>query len=196
MPRRLMLMLFLTTAGLIAAASAPSAHGQNPAEPSQRSKCEVAGKTDIAIDCKFSTSAAGNAETKPQIALTRALISFENNHDSYMHIDLTFQNLGKAAFPESRTVYIEFDDPAGQNFIRRPLPHVDFRKLAPGETKTFSDGFLAPALRPGRYIVQLWVPSSDAAIKFQPAHNFLLANAALANSATGLNEIAVLTVQR
>ena len=90
---------------------------------------------------------------------------------------------------ERQTVYIEFDDAAGQNHIRRPLPHVDLQKLAPGATTTFTDQFLATGLRPGRYFVWLWIPSVDVVHKFDVQYNFLLGNSGMADSTNGLNRI-------
>jgi hypothetical protein len=153
------------------------------------------GDSKATIDCKYSVDRPDSTE-KPQIALDHAMISFNAKAESYMHIDLTFRNIGKRPFTEIRTVYIEFDDEAGQNYIRRPLPHVAFQSLTSGETKTFSDAFLAPALRPGRYLVRLWIPSPVPALKFDSVHNFLLSNTGIPQLATRLNEIAVVTVER
>jgi hypothetical protein len=153
------------------------------------------GDSKTVIDCRYSADASDSTQ-KPEIALDHAMISFNAKAESYMHIDLTFRNIGKRPFTEIRTVYIEFDDEAGQNYIRRPLPHVAFQSLTPGETKTFSDVFLAPALRPGRYLVRLWIPSPVPALKFDSVHNFLLSNTGIPQLATRLNEIAVLTLER
>jgi len=68
------------------------------------------------------------------------------------------------------------------------------RKIAPGEQLKFSDRLLAPALRPGHYTIQLWIPNPDPSLQFDPLHNFLLSNAGMANPATGLNKLAVLAV--
>jgi hypothetical protein len=92
-------------------------------------------------------------------------------------------------------VYIALDDEAGQNHLRRPLPHVDFKKVIPGEPMTFTDRFLAPALRPGCYFVRLWIPSLDPDLKFDAAHNFLLSNQNVSDATSGLNEIATISVE-
>ena len=65
-----------------------------------------------------------------QIALTRVAIRFHPEEESRMQVDLTFTKLGSSVFNEKRIVYIEVDDVNGNNYIRRPLPHVDFRELA------------------------------------------------------------------
>ena len=135
-------------------------------------------------------------QKEPQIVLDHAFINFDAKHESHMHIDLTFRNAGKTALTERRTVYIQFDDDTGQNYIRRPLPHVEFQKIAPGETRTFSDTFIAPALRPGRYLIRLWMPNPDPALKFDASHNLLLSNAVVVEPATRLNQIGAITVQR
>jgi hypothetical protein len=178
----------------ICAAGTATAAGQKRSPSPLR--CEAAGKSEIAVDCQYPGGAVQAAGKEPGISLDRATIHFSTGRDNYMHIDLTFRNAGKAAFTDARTLYIEFDDPTGQNYIRRPLPHVDFRALAPGETKTFSDIFLAPALPPGRYLVQLWIPDPNPALKFDAAHNLLLSNVPVSGTATRLNQIAAVTVGR
>jgi len=157
--------------------------------------CEAAGKTEIKIECRYSVKEAGNDEGA-KIALERVLITFDAAQESHMHVDLTFQNIGKTAFAEKRTVYIEFDDPAGRNYIRRPLPNVDFQKLAPRVAKTFSDIFLAPKLPPGRYLVGLWIPNSDPALRFNPSYNLSLSNIVKRELGARLNQIASVTIER
>lgn len=194
MARRLTLVLCSVGVAAICAVGTASAAGQK--RDLSPLKCEATGKSEIALACKYPGVAAQDAVQGPRIALDRAAVRFSTGHDNYMHIDLTFRNAGKAAFTQARTVYIEFDDPTGQNYIRRPLPHVDFRALEPGETKTFSDIFLAPALPPGRYFVRLWIPDPDPALKFDAAHNLLLSNVPVSDTATRLNQIAAVTVVR
>jgi hypothetical protein len=113
-----------------------------------------------------------------------------------MLIQLTFTNESDVAFAGSRTVYIAFDDEAGQNHIRRPLPHVDFQNLVSREPMTFSDQFLAPALEPGRYFVRLWIPDPSPALKFDAAHNFLLSNEGMADLSSGLDRIATVLIEK
>jgi hypothetical protein len=172
---------------------------QNPAQHDlTASPCQATGKTEIRIDCTFGAdqaSGTSDEQEAPRIVLNRALITFEPAHESRMHIELTFTNKGSIALAEARTVYIEFDDEAGENHIRRPLPHVNLQKLAPNIAMTFADQFLAPALQPGRYRVYLWIPSSDPKLKFDAAHNFLLGNEEVAERDNGLNRIAAISVE-
>ncbi|HTQ59755.1 MAG TPA: hypothetical protein VMI32_06010, partial [Candidatus Solibacter sp.] len=81
------------------------------------------------------------------------------------------------------------------NHIRRPLPHVNLKTLTPDTPTTSVDQFLAPALQPGRYFVRLWIPSPDPKLKFDAANNLLLGNEEVADRASGLNRIAVISVE-
>ncbi len=161
--------------------------------------CQAIGKIVIKIDCTYAASGAVGASEEqkaPQILLSHAVITFQPVHESHMRIELTFTNKGQVALTESRTVYVEFDGPSGRNYIRRPLPHVDLQKLIPGAMMTFNDQFLAPSLSPGRYLVWLWIPSLDAALKFDARHNFLLGDTEMADSTNGLNRIATVLVEK
>lgn len=113
-----------------------------------------------------------------------------------MHIALTFSLEATVPFDAFRTVYFAVDDEAGDNHIRRPLPHVDFQKLRPGESMTFEDLFLAPALAPGHYFVRLWIPDPDPKSKFDAARNLLLGNEGMAETTGGLNRIASVTIEK
>lgn len=113
-----------------------------------------------------------------------------------MLAELTFANTGKVRPSEARTVYLEIDASPGSNYIRRSLPTVDFRKLSPGKPVTFSEPLLVSAFPPGHYIIALWIPSSEAAFKFNPAHNFLLNSVGVPDSRTGLNILAQFTVEQ
>jgi hypothetical protein len=158
--------------------------------------CEGSGRAEITLDCRYSAAAVrGRNSNTPQIALERAFIQFRPRDGSHMQVELAFKNVGEVRVQDLRTVYIEFDDEAGRNYIRRPLPSVDLRQIAPGEVKKFSDVFLAPSLRPNRYIVQLWIPSSDVSVRFDRSRDFLLSGAGASERATGLNRIAAITVQ-
>ena len=161
-------------------------------ECGQLSTCQATGKAAVKVNCADASPSAirGSEERKaPQILLSHAVITFQPVHESHMQIELTFTNKGKVPVTERQTVYIEFDDAVGQNHIRRPLPHVDLQKLAPGATTTFTDQFLAPWLRPGRYFVWLWIPSVDVVHKFDVQYNLLLGNSGMADSTNGLNRI-------
>ena len=107
-----------------------------------------------------------------------------------MHVELTFTNDSDMKIAEKRTIYIALDDAKGDNHMRRPLPHVDFTKLEPGKPMTFEERLLAPAFEPGIYSISLWIPSNDAALKFDPAHNFLLSDEGVPDTESGLNRIA------
>jgi len=168
---------------------------QAKSEPA-RQLCEAKSQDAIKLVCDYATTTDGadNAASKPPIAIQHAEFSFETKHDNHMRVDLTFAGARPAR--EARTVYLEIDDDAGRNFIRRPLPDVDFRKLEPGAPLATVGHLLVPALQPGRYHIYLWIPSADPALQFKPAHNFLLNSAGVADKATGLNKLAAFTVER
>lgn len=165
---------------------------------SATTRCQATGKTEIKIDCSYDTTqpyGIYEEQKESRILLSHALVTFEPAHESQMRIELTFTNRGSSALAEARTVYIEFDDEAGANHIRRPLPHANLNKLMPGATLTFTDQFLAPALRPGHYGVYLWIPSPDPKLKFNASHNLLLGNEEVAERGNGLNRIAAISVE-
>jgi hypothetical protein len=110
-----------------------------------------------------------------------------------MHVELTFTNDSDTKIAEKRTIYLAFDDAKGENHMRRPLPHVDFTKLEPGKPVTFEERLLAPAFERGIYSISLWIPSNDAALKFDRAHNFLLSDEGVPDTESGLNRIAKFT---
>jgi hypothetical protein len=111
-----------------------------------------------------------------------------------MKIGLTVTNRGTVAISEPRTVYLAIDGADAKNYLRRPLPHVDLRKLAPHQTLTFTEILLSPAYPRGTYTIHLWIPSSDDSLKFDPSHNLLLKSVGVPDSATGLNTLATFTV--
>ena len=195
-----LLTMILLQSAPIASDAQRSAKSSAPSESPTRtvSGCEATGKTEIKIDCAYPDSKDRSTKRQdgPRILLNHAVITFEPNDESHMFIRLTFTNESTVAFARLRTVYIAFDDETGENHIRRPLPHVDFQKLVPGEPMTFSDGFLAPALQPGRYFVRLWIPDPNPALKFDAAHNFLLGNEGIADLSSGLNQIATIFVEK
>ena len=171
---------------------------QSGSHDSTATKCQATGKTEIKIDCTYDTTqpyGVSEGQKGPRILLSHALITFEPAHESRMRIELTFTNQGSMALGETRSAYIEFDDEAGANHIRRQLPHVDLNKLVPGATLTFADQFLAPALQPGHYDVYLWIPSPDPKLKFDASHNLLLGNEEIAQRGNGLNRVATILVE-
>jgi hypothetical protein len=159
-------------------------------------KCDVTGTTKISITCDYRPAPrdANTSDAVPRIVLNHALLSFETNEESHMKIELTFTNQSAAAFLEARTVFIAIDGASGKNHVRRPLPQVDLRKLAPQQTLTFSETLLSPAFPHGDYVVHLWIPSSDPALKFDATHNLRLSNIGVPDSVTGLNTLASFTV--
>lgn len=166
-----------------------------PSESLVASACETRGKDEITITCHYRSAehSASNSVAEPQIVLHRAVISFKTRDESRMLVELTMTNGDKVPFSNARTVYLVIDDDTGQNYVRRALPHVDFRKLAPGAKLTFSERLLIAPFPPGHYTVQLWIPDPDDSVKFNPTHNLLLRNVGVANRATGLNLLATFT---
>ncbi len=128
------------------------------------------------------------------IALNHAELSFKTKDDNWMRLELRFTNLGPTPISVARLVYIAFDDDAGRNFIRRPLPHVNLAALAPGQPADFEERLLIGALRPGHYQIRLWIPSSDPGLKFNAAHNLLISSLGVADENSGLNRIADFSV--
>ena len=182
---RIAIVGWLVAIGLTAEVSVLSA-----AEP----QCETQGTKEVTISCSYSaTAVAPQQSAAPRVVLNRAVISFTPSSESHMHVALTFTNDFKAKVAEKKTIYLSFDDAKGQNHMRRPLPHVDFTKLEPGQPMTFEETLLAPAFEPGNYSISLWIPSNDVALKFNSAHNFLLSNEGVPDTESGLNRIAKFT---
>ena len=182
---RIAIVGWLVAIGLSAEVSALSA-----GEP----QCETQGTKEVTISCSYSVTPTTPPESAtPRVVLNRTVISFEPSSESHMHVELTFTNDTNAKIAEKRTIYLAFDDAKGENHMRRPLPHVDFTKLEPGKPMTFAETLLAPAFEAGSYSISLWIPSNEAALKFDPAHNFLLSNEGVPDTDAGLNRIAKFT---
>jgi hypothetical protein len=162
------------------------------------SPCETTAKKEITITCEYTATprSASKDINAPRIVLNRIVLSFEPKEESHMLVELTFANGGTTPFLDFRTSYLSIDNDAGQNYLRRVLPQVDFRKLAPGQRLTFLDRLLVGAFPPGHYSIYLWIPNPDPALKFDPARNFLLSSVGVADPATGLNKLATFTVVR
>jgi hypothetical protein len=160
------------------------------------SECHVTGKSQIMIACDYveAKTQAERQKTYPRLVLNHAMLSFRADQENYMRIELTFTNRGTSWISEALVVYLEIDDDSGQNHLRRALPHVDFRRLAPSERITFSDRLLAAVLKPGHYVIHLWIPSPAPSLKFNPAYNLLLANRGVPNKETGLNMLGTFEV--
>jgi len=154
--------------------------------------------SEITISCDYAAIAtpARDASGEARIVLNHAEFSFKTKHDNWMRVELTFSNSGAAKMAEARQVYLAVDDAEGHNYIRRALPHADLRSLGPGERQTFSDRLLVPALRPGSYIIHLWIPDPNPSLQFNSAHNFLLSSTGVPDQKAGLNTLATFTVVR
>jgi len=176
---------WLVTAGL---------RGQAAGLPAGGPQCETKRTGEVTISCSYSaTGTAPRENSTPRVVLNRVVISFAPSSESHMHVELTFTNDTGMKIAEKRTIYLAFDDAKGENHMRRPLPHVDFTKLEPGKPMMFEERLLAPAFEPGIYSISLWIPSNEAALKFNPAYNFLLSNEGVPNTESGLNRIANFT---
>lgn len=183
-----LLVLLMFAAGTVLAQEAP----QGPA-------CDATGKEAILLVCDYAGAArtAAHSADDSRIELNHSRISFETDDENYMQIELTFTNRGKAPFSEARPVYLAIDnEESGENYFRRILAGVDFRRLAPGKQLKFSEQLLVSSLRPGRYRVRLWIPQPDPSLQFNPAQNILLSNLRASDPATRLNELATFTLER
>lgn len=165
---------------------------------SSQPRCETKGEEQIVITCSYRSAPRPASQDKSvsRVVLTRAVISFRPDDSSNMLAKLTFTNTGKSRSREARTVYLEVDDNAGNNYVRRSLPTVDFRKLSPGKPVTFSEPLRVSAFPPGPYTIALWIPSSEPAFKFNPAHNFLVNSVGVPDPRSGLNILAQFTVEQ
>jgi hypothetical protein len=172
------------------------AESTNPKVSSSAPQCEIVGTSELTITCIFAAAESSGADSRtiPRVILNRAEISFKTSNESHMRVELSFTNDSGSEITQQRTIYLAIDDEKGENHMRRPLPHVDFTKLGPGVLTQFQETLLAPAFGSGRYVVSLWIPSSDSSLKFLPAHNFLLSSAGVPDPATGLNQLAQFTV--
>jgi hypothetical protein len=127
--------------------------------------------------------------------LNRAVFSLEPKEESNMLVELTLTNESSGTISVRRTVYLAIDDEQGHNYVRRPLPSVDFLKLKTGEPQTFSDHLLVGGFRPLRYTIHLWIPDPDPSRKFNPERDFFLSSVGLADPVGGLNVLAQFTVE-
>jgi hypothetical protein len=174
----------------------PAANEKTP--PDSGPRCQTSGKDEITITCNYRATprSASNRNRDSRVALRRTVFSFEPHDASNLRAELTFTNIGARHISDARAVYLAIDDDAGNNYVRRMLPTVDFRRLLPGKSLTFSEELRVAAFPPGHYMIQLWIPDPEASRKFNPAHNFLLGNSGVANVATRLNILADFTVER
>jgi hypothetical protein len=202
------LMLVGTVSGSPAAQEKPATHGKPAANGKSNEKrppgsgpgCQTTKeKEDITITCNYATkprSASNRADSNRTgdltIAVRRAVLSFGPTDSSNMEVELTFTNIGAKPISQARAVYLEIDDDAGNNHTRRELPSVDFRKLRPGQSLTFSEELRIAAFPPGHYRIFLWIPDPDKSRMFKAEHNALLANSS-ADVKTRLNTLADFT---
>ena len=178
--------------------SATGAVSGSSVQPSPSPRCDIAGTEEIKITCHYTASpvtGSGSAR-ESRVVMNDTFLSFKTQEENYMRVELTFTNDGKSAILDAHPVYLAIDDEAGSNYVRRLLPHVDFRNLAPGAMQTFSERLLVPALQPRRYIARLWIPNPAPSLKSDPAHNFLLSSEGVPDSQSGLNLIAKFSVTR
>lgn len=188
-------MLILAAIQMPSLMSVASQHLSSSRQPTE-SECRVAGTSKITIACAYMASSSTDADSRtvPRIILNRALISLTPSEEGLMRVELTFTNGTKARISGHRTLYLSIDGEGGENYIRRPLPGVDFTKLKPGRPVSFQEAIPVAKLRAGPYIVSLWIPSTVASLKFDSTHNLLLSSKGVADLATGLNRIAKFTV--
>jgi hypothetical protein len=177
-------------------ASDPAAPTTSQPSVAKRRKDDGKHEIKIARDFEAASAIAENDADEPRIALLHAGFSFKTNNENWLRAELTFTNAGTTRMSEARSIYLAIDDDSGHNFVRRVLPSVDFRSLAPGEQRLFSERLLIPALQSGHYKIELWIPSSDPALKFNLAYNFLLVNPTVGDPKTGLNTLAAFEVVR
>lgn len=171
--------------------------------PPSRPQCETKSEEQIVITCNYRPASGPSSPDKrnSRIAITRAVISFRPDDASNLRAELTFKNTGTARRSDARTVYLEIDADTGSNnhgnsnYVRRSLPTVDFQKLSPGKAVTFSEQLRVAAFPPGHYTIALWIPSSEPALKFNSAQNFLISSAGVPDPQTGLNILAKFTVE-
>ncbi|MBZ5660225.1 MAG: hypothetical protein LAO08_07425 [Acidobacteriia bacterium] len=185
-------LLFAPAPASVLAAPADPAVPQASASAPQ---CSTMGTSELTITCSYMAASPADSRSAQRIILNRAVLSFNTSDESQMRVELTFSKDSGSKIADRRTVYLAIDDAKGQNHVRRPLPHVDFTKLEPGKPVTFQDTLLAPAFSSGTYFVSLWIPATDPASKFDPAHNFILSSIGVPDPATGLNQIAKFTAK-
>jgi hypothetical protein len=161
-------------------------------------RCQTTGEEEIKITCNYTATPRSESGSKShsRVALNRAVFSFQPNDASNMLAELTFTSMDSTPISDARTIYLAIDDDARNNYVRRALPSVDFRKLSPRKPVTFSEQLRVAAFPPGRYTIELWIPDPQASLKFIPAHNFLLTSMGVADPPTGLNILAKFTVAR
>jgi hypothetical protein len=151
--------------------------------------CQAATAKELVLDCSY-RAGTGEFVSAPHLRLIHALLSFEVKGENYMSLSLQISNEDTFRLAERRTVFIEIDDANGSNYLRRPLTHTDLGLVGPGETRTFSEKLLVGSLRPGDYIIYLWIPSSENGQTYNSNRSLLLGGENVASPDKGLNELA------
>jgi hypothetical protein len=192
-------LIFFTLSAMLGISAFDARPGENLRFAVQQApgapQCDIKGSGEITITCNYSPESHGSEQiAAPRIAVDHASLFFDTDQDSHMKIGLTITNHGSASVSEARTVYIAIDGADGKNFMRRALPSVDLSKVAPQQTAAFSETLLSPAFPRGTYTIHLWIPSSETSLKFDSSHDLLLDNIGVPDSATGLNTLAIFTV--
>jgi len=160
--------------------------------------CETSTEGGIVIACSFPAASPvkPNSVDAARIRLNQAKFSFGLTRESRMQVELDFTNEGTARLSPSPVVYLAFTNEAGQNVLRRALPHVDLSKIEPGRHLTLTDSFLVGAFSGGRYAISLSISSPDPALQNDSASNVLLSNPGVGDRKTGLNTIGYFTVKK
>jgi hypothetical protein len=182
----------------VPAQSSASPAGAGPGLSNVQPRCVVSSSRQISIACDYKPLPLRKdlPAGEPQIALNHAELQFDTRDDNWMSLSLTLTRLDSPPAASARTVYIEVDDDAGRNFVRRPLSAINIAGLAPDNPVRFDQRLIFPAFPPGHYQVKLWIPSNNPALKFKPDHNLLVSSAGVADAASGLNRIADFTVAK
>ena len=167
----------------------------DPSKPFAAKPCTAAGEAKIVIRCAYTATPRPSSESHvdPRIVLNRAELSFSADEESWMVVDLTFTNDGPLRPSSNLTAYLAIDDEQGSNYLRRPLPAIALHRLAAGHRGSFSDRLLAPALRPGNYILHLWI--FDKAPSDPESHTLLLSSSGVSDLKSGVNTLATLEVR-
>jgi hypothetical protein len=196
-----LLVLAISLWSIVANGTPARETSQAPTSTSAKSpgtpKCSTSGEEQITITCTYTATpeSASIGRHAPRVVLNRAVFSLEPKEECNMLVELTFTNDSSEPISARPTVYLAIDDDQARNYVRRPLPNVDFLKLRPGERQTFSDHLLIGSFRPIRYTIHLWIPDPDPSLKFNPEHDFLLSSVGVGDPVGGLNVLAQFTVK-
>jgi hypothetical protein len=197
-PFLLFVLQSLVCAGLYATSpDVTSAHNQYESAP-PKPLCKTVQEERITITCNYAAAAASQQDKnrRPRIVLNRFEVSFNPNDGDLMHIELTFTNEDTKPLLGTNTASLAIDDDMKRNYLRRELPQVDLRELAPGKSLTYSDRLLVGSFPPGHYTFHLYIPNPDPLLRLHFTDNLLLSSEGVPNPANGLNTLAEFTVRR